>query len=108
MLANSILGELETRDIHTFRCEALLSTANLDLDDRLIILGDDLVGEVLDIGLDILLGHALDHADCKIGGCHLCERKTYLLRELAPNKTLDIEDCAERVCRSLVLCGVSD
>jgi hypothetical protein len=37
--------------------EDLLLATNLNLDVGLVILGDDLEGEVLDVGLDLLLGH---------------------------------------------------
>lgn len=64
--------------------EGLISAVNLNLDNRLLILGDNLVGEVLDIALDVLL------------------------RELAADQTLDVVDGLERVRCGLVLGGVSD
>lgn len=41
---------------HFLRGELLLGSVDLNLNNRLLILGNDLVGEVLEIGLDILLG----------------------------------------------------
>jgi hypothetical protein len=95
------LGENHGRNL--LGGESLLRAANLDLDDRLVILGDDpapvlagaqriamsnaphiLVGEVLDVLLDITL------------------------RELAANQALDVENGPEGVRRGLVLGGVSD
>ena len=56
----------------------------LDLDDGLAGLVDDLEGEVLHIGLDLLVG------------------------ELATNQTLGVEDCVLGVHGDLVLGGISD
>ncbi len=77
----NVLSENHGADL--LRAEGLLAALVLDSNNGLAILGGDLVGEVLDVRLDILL------------------------RELAADETLDVEDSVEGIGGGLVLGGIS-
>ena len=76
------LGEDHGGDL--LRGELLGLTLELNLDDRLAVLVDDLEGEVLHVGLDLIVG------------------------ELAANQTLGVEDGVGRVHGDLVLGRITD
>jgi hypothetical protein len=76
------LAKNHGRDL--FGSEGLLLASHLDGDHGLVVLGGNLVGEVLDIRLDILF------------------------RKLPSDKTLDVEDSVVRVGSGLILGSVTD
>ena len=78
----NILSENHGADF--LRAVGFLAALVLDGNNGLAILGCDLVGEVLNVRLDILL------------------------RELAANEALDVEDSVEGIGGGLVLGGISD
>lgn len=108
LLAEVGLGDLlhlsEDHGGHLLGGELLLGAGDLDLNDGLAVLVNDLVGEVLDVGLDILLLElATDQTPrMPVSTCSLL--KCYCSRGCL----LDIVDGVVRVRCGLVLGGVTD
>jgi hypothetical protein len=108
LLAEVGLGDLlhlsEDHGRHLLGGELLLGSGDLDLNDRLAILVNDLVGEVLDVGLDILLLELATDQTPKKPVSTFSLPKCYCSRDCL----LDIVDGVVRVRRGLVLGGVTD
>lgn len=87
-----------------FGSELLVGTINLDLDNGLALLVDDLVGEVLHVRLDILVGELATNESPKEQLVHDSQRPLRIGR----CSVLDIVDGVSGVGGGLVLGGVTD